>query len=925
MPSQTLTPGTRLGPYEVIAPLGAGGMGEVYRARDTNLQRDAALKVLPEGLAGDAERLARFAREAQTLAAVNHPNIASVYGIEESGGVRALVMELVEGEDLSTILARGPMPTEDAVPIARQIAEALEAAHEQGIVHRDLKPANIKVRPDGTVKVLDFGLAKALDQSPGLKTQDPRPGGNLPTVTSPAMTERGVILGTAAYMSPEQAKGRPVDKRADIWSFGVVVHEMLTGVRLFEGESVTETLAAVLTQAPDFTALGDAPPAVTALLRRCLERDPKKRLRDIGEARLILTDPRTLEPAPLAPAPVAADGSAHGRPSARGSLLRAAAFIALGFAAGFAAAGFVNRSTGTQPVGSTLSISPITSSGNVISATISPDGRYMAYVESDQGRQSLWLRQMAGGQTLRLTPEDTVAFWSHTFTPDGNQVVYGLKSRTDRRGALYSISTLGGTPRRLIAEIDSPPTYSPDGRRMAFLRAQHPTTEQSSLVVSGSDGSDPEVLASVTLPDYIAGIFYGAPAWSPDGQTIVTALGHRRGAGTDATTSLVKVDVATGTVATLADPGWVVAAQAGWLPDGKSLLVIAQSHDQGATQVWSVSYPEGEARRVTTSLNDHRIISLTRDGRMLVTVAGVISSSVFTVPLTGIGRPHRVSRSMMDGLGGVAFTADGQLVYASRTGGRLLGLSATASMGGSSSLSMTSADGSSRGVLAAGSEGESLLFPTVADDGTVYHVAVVRSAVEIHAVALDGSNRRVLTRDGRIDSISASNDGQALVYSSLVAGTPQVFVLRPDGGAPRQLSTRPSFSPAVDPDGKRVAFYYVDPANGIRLGVMSVDGGPLLADLPIEPPAADSRLVLRDEGVYMNTVTGDRANVWLQPLDGKPAQRITSFDDELLFDFAISRDGSSLAVVRGPRLRDAQLITGFDGAPAGGATAPPPQ
>jgi serine/threonine protein kinase len=923
MQSQTLTPGTRLGPYEVIAPLGAGGMGEVYRALDTNLQRDAALKILPDGLAGDADRLARFAREAQTLAAVNHPNIASVYGIEESSGVRALVMELVEGEDLSTILARGPMPAEDAVPIARQIAEALEAAHEQGIVHRDLKPANIKVRPDGTVKVLDFGLAKALDQSPGLKTQDPRAGGTLPTITSPAVTERGVILGTAAYMSPEQAKGRPVDKRADIWAFGVVVHEMLTGGRLFQGESVTETLAAVLTQTPEFTSLGDAPPAVVALLRRCLERDPKKRLRDIGEARVILADPRTLEPAP--PAPITAGANAHVSPSARGWILRAAAFIALGFAAGFGAARLLDRPTGNQTAASTLSITPITSSGNVISATISPDGRYMAYVESDQGRQSLWLRQMAGGQTLRLTPEDTVAFWSHAFTPDGNQVVYGLKSRTDRGGALYSISTLGGTPRRLIAEIDSSPTFSPDGRRMAFLRAQHPTTEQSALVVSDSDGSDPKVLASVTLPDYIAGIFYGAPAWSPDGQTIVTALGHRRGAGTDATTSLVRVDVATGTMTTLADPGWIVAAQAGWLPDGKSLLVIAQSPDQGAPQVWSVSYPDGEARRVTTSLNDHRIISLTSDGRMLVTVAGVISSSVFTVPLDGSARPHRVSRSMMDGLGGVAFTADGRLVYASRTGGRLLGLSATASMGGSSYLSMTSADGSTRGVLAAGSEGESLLFPAVADDGTIFHVAVARSAIEIHAVAADGSNRRVLTRDGRIDSISVSNDGQALVYSSLVAGTPQVFVLRPGGGAPSQLSTRPSFSPAIDPGGKRVAFYYVDQANGVRLGVMSVDGGPLLADLPVEPPAADSRLELRDEGVYMNTVTGDRANLWLQPLDGRPAKRITSFDTELLFDFAISRDGSSLALVRGPRLRDAQLITGFNGTPAADAPASPPQ
>ncbi len=880
--------------------------------------------MLPEGLAGDAERLARFAREAQALAAVNHPNIASVYGIEESSGVRALVMELVEGDDLSTLLARGPMPAEDAVPIARQIAEALEAAHEQGIVHRDLKPANIKVRPDGTVKVLDFGLAKALDQSPRLKTQDPGPGGNLPTVTSPAMTERGVILGTAAYMSPEQAKGRPVDKRADIWSFGVVLHEMLTGGRLFQGESVTETLAAVLTQAPDFTALGDAPPAVVALLRRCLERDPKKRLRDVGEARLILADPRTLEPlvAPLVPPSATTVGRGAGPSRSARSLLLAAALVALGFAGGFGTASVVNRPSATEPVGSTLSITPVTSSGNVISATISPDGRYMAYVESEGGRQSLWMRQVVGGQTLRLTPEDNVAFWSQAFTPDGNQVVFGLKSRTDPLGALYSISTLGGTPRRLISDIDSPPTYSPDGRRMAFLRVRHPAPEQSSLVVSGADGSDPRVLFSATLPEFIAGIFYGAPAWSPDGRTIVTAMGRRRGDGVDASAVLAQVDVATGAMTPLANPGWVNAAQAGWLPDGKALLVIAQSSDQTVSQVWSVSLPGGEARRVTTGLIDYRSISLTRDGRTLVTVAGNISSTVFTMPLNGKGRPLRISRSVQDGLGGVAFTADGQLVYASRIGGAL-GFS-SGSPGGASTLSVASVDGSSRGLLSAASQGQSLLAPTVADDGTVYHVAIARSGIEIHAVAKDGSNRRVMTRDGRIDKISVSNDGKTLVYTSPVSGSPQVFVLRPDGGAPRQISTRPSFSPGIDPAGKRVAFYYMDAANQFRLGVMPVDGGPLLADMPIEPPATDSRLVLRDEGVYMNAVTGDRSNVWLQPLDGTPPHRITSFDEQLLFDFAISRDGSSLAVVRGPRLRDAQLLTGFEPNAATAATAPPP-
>jgi serine/threonine protein kinase len=252
-----LSAGTRLGSYEILSTLGAGGMGEVYRARDTKLNRDVALKILPDAVAGDPSRFARFTREAQTLAALNHPNIAHIHGLEESNGVRALVMELVEGEDLAARIARGPIPIADALSIAKQIAEALEAAHEQGIIHRDLKPANIKVRDDGTVKILDFGLAKALDPVGSAPTAS-----QSPTITTPAMTQAGIILGTAAYMSPEQARGKTADRRADIWAFGVVLFEMLTGRRAFEGNDISVTLASVLKTDPDWKALPPATPRV---------------------------------------------------------------------------------------------------------------------------------------------------------------------------------------------------------------------------------------------------------------------------------------------------------------------------------------------------------------------------------------------------------------------------------------------------------------------------------------------------------------------------------------------------------------------------------------------------------------------------------------------------------------------------------------
>jgi eukaryotic-like serine/threonine-protein kinase len=299
-----LPPGAWLGAYEVLSALGAGGMGEVYRAKDSKLKREVALKVLPADVARDRERLARFQREAEVLAALNHPHIAQIYGLEQVGEVSALVMELVEGEDLSLRIARGPLPLDEALPVARQIVDALETAHEQGIIHRDLKPANVKVRPDGTVKVLDFGLAKAVEAGasrPGLGSGEPThhgsaPLANSPTITSHAMTMHGVILGTAAYMAPEQAKGRPVDKRADIWAFGCVLYEMLTGRPAFEGEDATDTIAEVLKSNVDFSVLPPSTPAnVRRLLERCLQRDPRQRLRDIGDARVEM-EPSAAQP-----------------------------------------------------------------------------------------------------------------------------------------------------------------------------------------------------------------------------------------------------------------------------------------------------------------------------------------------------------------------------------------------------------------------------------------------------------------------------------------------------------------------------------------------------------------------------------------------------------------------------------------------------
>jgi serine/threonine protein kinase len=310
----TLRPGTRLGAYDVVAAIGKGGMGEVFRANDSKLRRDVALKVLPELFASDPQRLSRFEREAEVLASLNHPNIAAIHGLEEAHGIQALVLELVEGPTLAERIADGPLAVDEALPIASQIVDALEAAHEHGVIHRDLKPANIKIREDGTVKVLDFGLAKVLTES----TATDR---STPLTRSLAATQAGVTLGTAAYMAPEQAKGRPVDKRADIWAFGCVLYEMLTARAPFLAESIWETIAKTLDAEPDWQALpANTPPPLTRLLRRCLQKDPRERLRDIGDARIEIREAMTTVAAkdvgavPAAPDDLDRGDCGHGSP-----------------------------------------------------------------------------------------------------------------------------------------------------------------------------------------------------------------------------------------------------------------------------------------------------------------------------------------------------------------------------------------------------------------------------------------------------------------------------------------------------------------------------------------------------------------------------------------------------------------------------------
>jgi Tol biopolymer transport system component len=526
-------------------------MGQVFRARDTKLDRDVAIKVLPEAFAYDADRLARFTREAKTLASLNHPHIAGIHGLEETGGITALVMELVEGDDLSQRIAHGAIPIDEALPIAKQIADALEAAHEQGIIHRDLKPANIKVRADGTVKVLDFGLAKVMEpaaaSSPSLSMS--------PTLTTPAMTQAGMILGTASYMSPEQARGRAVDKRADIWAFGAVLFEMLTGTRAFSDEDVSLTLSKILQREPDFDSLPPTIPArVRQALRLCLRKDPKQRIGDIRDVRLVL------EGAFETTAPLTTTSATFARP--RGRLAWIAALVAAAGVISALAVATVRYLRQELPSETrTEIVTPATAQPTDFA--LSPDGRQIVFSALVGSTSQLWLRSLATitAQPLAGTEAARWPFWS----PDGRSIGFIAGN------ALKRVDLSGGAP-QILAPVTSGggATWNADG-----ILIFAPITRGTLMRVSESGGA---VAAATTFsPGQVAHL---APRFLPDGRRFLfTALGAPDATGiflgtldgtapirlTPSTSAGMYLPAAHGADAPFLKSGWLLWVEAGSL------------------------------------------------------------------------------------------------------------------------------------------------------------------------------------------------------------------------------------------------------------------------------------------------------------------------------------------------------------------------
>jgi serine/threonine-protein kinase len=756
-----LTQGARLGPYEVVGALGAGGMGEVYRARDARLGRDVALKILPGAFASDADRMARFQREAQVLASLNHPNIGAIHGLEEADGVRALVLELVEGPTLADRLASGSglqtpghagspkpgaggLPLDEVLPIARQIVDALEAAHERGIVHRDLKPANIKIRPDGTVKVLDFGLAKAI----GSVAQDfsPAAGGckdphdiTSPTLTTPAMTGIGMIMGTAAYMSPEQAKGRPVDKRSDVWAFGCVLYEMLTGRRAFQGDDVADTLATVLKSDPDWSLLpADTPPSIRRLLRKCLVKDPKSRVPDISVARFEIGEVLSGAPqeAPAA-APVV-------RRPPRGRTLAAMAGVAVAAAAAAVLGTWTFLRPSPEPV-TRLTMqrpdsTPMGSASVNHDVAITPDGRRIAYVVGDG----------AVGQELAVRSLDQLE--PLKFSGIGNPVA---------------------------------PFTSPDGKWVGYF--DNITSSLRKVPIVGG--------SALTIGPY-SGQGRGA-SWGDDDKIVFATL--------EPTAGLMRVAAGGGTPEMLTKPDPAKGEVDHWFPDVLpgargvlfTLVPIASTIAAGGqialldlqTGQWRVLIPGGSFARYAPS------------GHIVYGAGGTLRAVGFDLErLQLVGDPVPVLEHVMTKGSGAAnfdLAQNGTLAY----------LSGDAMGGSLRSLAWIDRDGREEPITA---PTRAYAYPRLSPDGTKVALDIRDQENDVWIWDLV---RRTLTRltfdPGVNRGVAWTPDGKRLAFSAQRDGTENVYWQASDGtGTAERLTEgkRPQLPNAFTPDGTQLLF-----------------------------------------------------------------------------------------------------------------------
>lgn len=928
--------------YKIIEALGSGGMGQVYRAEDTRLGRQVALKFLSLELARDPIALERFQREARSASSLNHPGICTIYDVGEHEGRPYLVMEVLEGQTLRERISGRPVATDALLDFGAQIADALDAAHGRGILHRDIKPANIFITTRGQAKVLDFGLAKQTSARPIAETV----GATVTTTANPTtdnllLTSPGSALGTVAYMSPEQARGEELDARTDLFSLGAVLYEMSTGRPAFTGGTSAVIFDAILNRTPEppTSANPNLPPKLEEIVEKAIEKDRDLRYQTAAEIRGDLKRlRRDSDSSRIGSGAASAWSGAAGRSGNPGSGSgRAVAapsqtttttidmaaprnqmwkWISAGAALfGLLAAGalFYHERYGhhAEAAFGQMTITPITSSGQVHTDTISQDGKWLAYVSDEKGEHGIFVRQLATGSVAQVVRGSEGEVAGLTFSPDGNYLYYVKHAPGSGLGTLYQVPSLGGESRQLIVDVDSPVSFSPDGKRVTYIR-DSTLTKTSALLVANADGSGEKKISVVNFPTTYA---TGGPAWSPDGSVIAVA----KSVSADGQMfDIEALDVEKGSATRVGTRTWINPRHLAWLPDGSGLVLPAMlDRTSFNSQLWELSYPGGDVRRITNDLNSYTGASVTGDGTQMATVQLSLTGSLYEAGLgsTGaFGAAKQITSGIgrADGMTGVVWPTPDKIFY-------------TYVASGAGTLATSNSDGSNvkdidvRAGLA--------MYPSACGDGKHLVLTVVQAngGITLWRADMNGTNFKQIT-NGPLDwQPDCSPDGQFVIYTNASEDQPKLMRVGIDGGAPTALSSEILFSPVISPDGAEVlAAYKPDPTQASKLAILGSNGGEIraLIDIPAETQlntggggttlkwTKDGRAVL-----YVVNEEGS-SSLWAQELVQGGGQlpkpkRLMNLGSGIVWAYTLSPDGKQVLYSRGNVITDAVLISHF--------------